>query len=635
MGPRHFILGTAGHIDHGKTALVKALTGVDTDRLVEEKARGLTTDLGFAHYGDDATIIDVPGHEKFIKNMVAGVSTIDLVLFVVAADDGVMPQTREHLDILELLHLRHGIIVLTKKDLVDGDWLALVQEDIRRLMRGSFLEKAPIIAVSSTTGEGLADLRHTIQTCLSGLPLRPERGVFWMPVDRAFTVKGFGTVVTGSVLSGEVRAGDSLEILPAKKTVRVRGLQRHGRTVAAVQTGDRGAINLLGVSTAEVARGQVLTLPGYFAPSQRLNCRIRLLPAAPASLRERARVRVHLGTAEVMARILPAGGKEIAPGAEAYAQLVLEKPAAARRLDALVLRRYSPSRTIGGGVVLEAQAAPLRRRDDAAIEKLRGLEREDPRELVVAQLLQPGRHLVTLEQLASGIGGSKEELQRVIDSLREAGVVRSVGKRGIVHRQRFDSLATQLVSLLEEYHRTYPTRGGVRKAELASHIPALSEVALLSALMEELKTRGVIKEQEATIAMTGHEVRLTPRQEDLRRGIEGTLYAEGFSTSSAAELAAKLGVQQPELDEVMNILLAAGEVIRLEEGIFIHRRRVDEARQHVVEFLKKQRQMTVSQFKELIGNASRKYAVPLLQYFDSQGVTERDGEVRIIGVEAG
>jgi len=633
MSLRHFILGTAGHIDHGKTALVKALTGVDTDRLPEEKARGLTIDLGFAHFGDQATIIDVPGHEKFVKNMVAGVSTIDLVLFVVAADDGIMPQTREHLDILDLLQIRRGIVVLTKKDLVDGEWLTLMQEDILRLMRGTFLEKSPIIAVSSLTGEGIADLKHTINTFLDALPPRMDRGVFWLPVDRAFTVKGFGTVVTGSVLSGETDVGSELEILPAQKKIRVRGLQRHGKAVNTVQTGDRAAINLLNVRIEEVGRGQVLTLPDYFSPSSRLNCRIRLLPSAPSPLRERTRVRLHLGTAEILARARPIGQKEIAPGKEGYVQLILEKPAAARRLDPLVLRRYSPPRTIGGGVVLEAPAAALRRRDPMAVEKLHTLENEDPAELLTAQLLMPGKHVVSLDQLAAGAGGRKEDVLKTISALQAAQSIFAVGKRGYLHRLRLENLSANLLRLLEEFQRANPTRAGMRKAELAVSLPPLADAALLNFLLEHLKAQNIIKEQEAMVALASHEIRLTAQQEKLCAQVSETLYAEAFSTPGVAELAEKIGAPQKDIEEAINILITNREIVRVEENIFIHHRRLQEARQRLLAFLRANQEITVSQFKELIGNASRKYAMPMLQYFDSLGATERRGDVRILGVE--
>jgi len=635
MNSRHFILGTAGHIDHGKTSLAKALTGVDTDRLPEEKARGLTIDLGFAHYGDNVTIIDVPGHEKFVKNMVAGVSTIDLVLFVIAADDGIMPQTREHLEILELLQVRHGIIALTKKDMVDEEWVVLLRDEIRQFVSGTFLERSPIISVSSMTGEGIADLKETIRVFLNELSSRADRGVFWLPLDRAFTMKGFGTVVTGSVLSGEAAVGDSLEILPAKKTVRVRGLQRHGKSVSSVRIGDRAAVNLLGVSTEEVSRGQVLTLPNYFAPSQRLNCRIRLLASAPSPLRERTRVRMHIGTAEILARIIPIGQKEISPGSDGYAQLVLEKPAAARRLDPLVLRRYSPPRTIGGGIVLEAQAAQLGRDrwNAALVEKLRNLEREDPAELFVAQLLQPGRYVVSLDQVAAGSGARKEDLQKLVTSLQTAGTVFAIGKRGVVHKLRIEGLQSQIEEVLKEFHEAHPAQSGLRKAELANHLPALADAALLNFMIELLKSYGQIKEQDAMIALADHEIRLTPQQEELRKRVDKQLYAEAYSTSSAAELAGKLNVSQKEIDEIISLLLASRDVIRLEEGIFIHKLRIHEAREKVVALLHAQKQMTVSQFKDLLGNTSRKFAVPILEYFDGEGVTERQGDVRVLGVE--
>jgi len=632
VSPRHFILGTAGHIDHGKTALVKALTGVDTDRLPEEKARGLTIDIGFAHYGEQATIIDVPGHEKFVKNMVAGVSTIDLVLFVIAADDGIMPQTREHLEILELLQIRHGIIVITKKDLVDEEWLQLLGEEVRQFTRGTFLERAPLIFVSSSTGEGLADLKETIRVILEALPQRPDRGVFWLPVDRAFTMKGFGTIVTGSVISGEAAVGDVLEILPTKKMVRVRGLQRHGKTVQAVRTGDRAAMNVQGIATDDVARGQVLTLASYFAPSQRLNCRIRLLTSAPASLRRRARVRVHLGTVEVLARVAPIGGREISAGDEGYLQLILEKPAAARRLDPLVLRQYSPPRTIGGGVVLDAQAAPLARgRREATMEKLRSLEREEPAELVIAHLLQAGRYLVTLDHLAASTGVRREDLQKIISALQDSGEVLTIGKRGVIHKLRVESLQTKIENLLSEFHEAHPTSIGMRKAELASQAPALSDSALLNFVIESLKAQGAIKEQEAIIALASHDIRLSPAQETLRQQVDDIFYAEAFSTSTPAALAERLRVPKNEIEIVIGVMLSNRELVRVDNDMFFHARRVQEAQDRLIAFLQEHGQITIAQFKDLMDQTSRKYAVPLLQYFDGRGITERSGDVRILG----
>jgi len=625
---RHVILGTAGHIDHGKTSLVKALTGVDTDRLPEEKARGMTIDLGFAHLGESATIIDVPGHEKFIKNMVAGVSTIDLVLFVIAADDGVMPQTREHLEICQLLQVRRGLVALTKKDLVELAWLELVQEEIRALLKTTFLENAPIIPVANLTGEGIPELRRTISDMIAELPPRQDRGVFWMPVDRAFSMKGFGTVITGSVLSGQAHVGEALEILPAQKVVRVRGLQRHGREVNSVQIGDRAAVNLLSVAVEEVGRGDVLSASGYFHPTLRANCRVQLLASAPAPLKNRSRVRVHLGTAEVLARVIPIGANEIKAGQNGYVHLIFETSVATRRLEPLVIRRYSPPRTIGGGIMLDAEAAPYRARDAALLPKLQALEKEDPQELLAAQFLVAGRYVVTIDQLAAETGGRKEELQKQVQTLMQSQQVLQVGKRGFLHRQRLEALWQQLENLLREYHQKNPIRLGPRKAELSGLIPPLADAALLNFFIEHYKAAGKIKEFEAHVALIDHEIQLSPAQQNLRQKVSDMLFAQAYAPASPAELAAKFSVTENEIEDILSVLLIQKEIVRLEEGIFMHQRRLDEAKKRVVDYFRQNHEITVSQFKELVENTSRKFAVPLMQYFDANGITERRGDVR-------
>lgn len=633
MPARHVILGTAGHIDHGKTSLVKALTGVDTDRLPEEKERGMTIDLGFAHFGEHATIIDVPGHEKFVKNMVAGVSTIDLVLFVIAADDGIMPQTREHLEICRLLNVQRGIVVLTKIDLVEADWVELIKEDLRQLFKGTFLQHAPIALVSTVTGEGIAPLRAMIDRALRELPPRPDRGVFWLPVDRTFTMKGFGTVVTGSVLSGQIAVGEDLEILPEHKRARIRGLQRHGASVKQVQIGDRAAINLQGVNIEEVTRGQVLAAPNYFRATTRMNCRVQLLASASSPLKERTRVRVHLGTAEVMARVIPLEGKEIATGQAGYAQLKFEKPVAARRLEALVIRRYSPPKTIGGGVVLDAAAQPFRRREANIIVKLRSLEKEDPVELLVAQFLVPNRYAVPLDQLAAETGHNKDDLQKQLQTLVQQGTVLAVGKRGFMHKQRFENLWHQLEALLTQHHEKYPMQLGMRKAEVGASITPLADAAVMNLLLAHFKATGKLKEVEAHLALREHEIRFSEKQEVLRQRLAAILYDEGFAPSSPIELAQKLGASFAEVSEVLSVMLVLRDVVRLEEAIWLHAQRLAEGRKRVIDYLSTHHEITVSQFKELIGNTSRKYAMPLVQYFDASGVTERRGDVRVLGQE--
>jgi len=637
MPSRHVILGTAGHIDHGKTSLVKALTGVDTDRLPEEKARGMTIDLGFAHLGESATIIDVPGHERFVKNMVAGVSTIDLVLFVIAADDGVMPQTREHLDICELLQIPRGLIVLTKIDLVEAEWLALVHQDIRRLVQGTFLEHAPIVPVSTLTGAGIPELKQQLAQLIAALPPREDRGVFWMPVDRAFVMKGFGTVVTGSVLSGQTTLGDELEILPERLRVRVRGLQCHGHNTPLVQTGDRAAVNLQGVTIEQVARGQVLAAPGYFGPTSRSNSRVRLLADAPSPLKMRTRVRVHLGTAEIMARVIPLTANELPPGENGLVQLRFEKPVAARPREPFVLRQYSPPRTIGGGHLLEVEATRLRRRDPSLMRKLQALEQQQPQEqldLLITQLLLPGRHAVTLTQLATETNTPKEAVLAGIERLVQQGSVVAINKRTFIHRQRLESLWHQLATLLAEYHQQHPTKLGLRKAEVSSRIPALSEVALLNLVVRTAKAENKLKEIDAHLALADHEIHLTAAQQALRQQLLAALHAEKYAPSSPAELAARLHASEAQVLQVLQVMALLHEVVRLGEDIWLHREHLIAARRRLLDHLRQHREITVSQFKALVDNTSRKFALPLLQYFDATGVTQRQGEVRILGIES-
>ncbi|MDA0748094.1 MAG: selenocysteine-specific translation elongation factor, partial [bacterium] len=348
----HVIVGTAGHIDHGKTSLVKALTGIDTDTLPEEQERGVTIDIGFAYWKDNVTIIDVPGHERFVKNMVTGVCSVDLVVFVVAADDGAMPQTREHLGILNLLGVRRGLVALTKADLVDEEWRELVAEDLRDLFAGTFLEGAPIVPVSSVTGEGIEELRVLLEEEIAQVEERPDRGVFRLPVDRVFSVQGFGTVVTGTVLSGRVRVRDEVVLQPADRKVRVRGVQIHGKDAEEAGVGTRAALNLADVDVAEVRRGDLLAQPGYFSSTFMVDARLQMLPDAPAPLKNRARVHLHLGPREVLARVILLESDQILPGESQRVQFRLEAPGVAARGDRYVIRRYSPVQTLGGGIVL-------------------------------------------------------------------------------------------------------------------------------------------------------------------------------------------------------------------------------------------------------------------------------------------
>jgi selenocysteine-specific elongation factor len=633
----HTIIGTAGHIDHGKTALVKALTGVDTDRLREEKERGLTIDLGFAHYGDRATIIDVPGHEKFIRNMVAGVATIDLVLFVVAADDGVMPQTREHLDILQLLQVKRGLIVITKSDLVDEDWLELVKDDVREAVRGTFLEKAPVIFVSAVTGRGIDDLRSALDHFLDAQEERASQGIFWMPVDRSFTMKGFGTIVTGSVLSGQVRVGETLELLPQGRRVRIRGLQTHNRDVDRVSTGDRAAINLQGVAKEEVERGNVLASPGYFQPSHRFDARLQLLKSARRPLRRNDRVRLHVGTQEVMARVQPLGVDQIEPGESGYVQFRLEHLAVARRLDPFVIRQYSPTVTIGGGVLLDPNAVRHRRSDPTVLQKLHALEQEDPAEALEKRLAASGLAVQTLEQLAAESGLPRDETAKLLAGLVDARrlvAFKKEGKPAYLHAVPFQRLQENIIEALARFHREQPLKLGLRRRELQDRLGMRIDGAVMQQAVETLKASGEIEEADGILRRAGHQVTLGPEQQALREKIARLLYDEGFATSSEAEMAAKLGADEAQVAEILGVMHSLGEVIRLEGGITFHPMRVEEAKRAIVRFLREHGELRVSQFKEAVAETSRKYSVPLLNHLDSLGITQRQGDVRVLGPKA-
>lgn len=628
------IIGTAGHIDHGKTALVRALTGVDTDRLKEEKARGLTIDLGFAHLDERATIIDVPGHEKFIRNMVAGVSTIDLVLFVVAADDGVMPQTREHLDILKILQVKQGLIVITKRDLVADDWLQLVKEDVQKLVKGSFLENAPIIMVSAITKEGIPELQEKMNLLFPQIIEKKDRGVFWMPIDRVFTKKGFGTVVTGSVLSGQVNVGDNLELLPQKEVIKVRGLHSHDRSVKTVFTSDRAAINLQSIEKQDIHRGDVLAAPGYAAVSQRFDAKVKLLPSAPRALKSRMRVRLHFGTSEVMARISLLNEETLAPGESGFVQFHLERQGAARRLDPFVIRQYSPMVTIGGGIILDANAHRHKKPDVAILEKLQALERDDPSEVLVEKLLAEKYSLLTVEQLSSQIATSKEEIATMLDELvkrEEVIMVKKKGQNAVIHKRNLEAIAELIQEKVTEFHQKNPIKIGIQKSELQKNLRQKTDPELFEFVLEYLKKNEVLKETAGLIGLEGHELTLSDEQQKIRERIARRLYDEAFATSSETELADKLNVRLDLVHDVLSLMFGLDEVVRLEGGIYLHPQRIAEGREKVIAFLKQNQEITVSQFKDLLHGTSRKYAVPLLNYFDGLGITERVGDVRVLG----
>ncbi len=629
---RHYVIGTAGHIDHGKTALVKQLTGRDTDWLPEEIARGMTIDLGFAFLGDDITIIDVPGHEKFVRNMVAGVSTIDLVLLVIAADDGVMPQTREHLDILNLLQIKQGIVVVTKIDLVDPDWLALVIEDIKDLLRGTFLERAPIVPVSNISGQGIAELKQKIYEMLAVVPDRQDRGVFRLPIDRVFTMKGFGTIVAGTVLSGSLTPDQIVELLPQQQKLRVRGLQIHEQPVKRVKIGDRAAINLVGIEKEAIHRGDVLAAPDAFRPSLFFDGKFYLLESAPKNLKNTTRIRLNIGTNEVIGRVSILDKEEIKPGESAYIQFRLESPIVADVGDRYVVRSYSPVFTIGGGMVLDVHPPRHKRFSPLVIQKMITLESGDPQK-IVEQLLRNSKYqCLSLNQIAQQTSQPLETVQAVVHRLVELGQCTRYSEKGqdyFVHSEYDSELKQMIMMALERFHRQHPTRRGIPRTDLKQMIEVPIDLFLFNKALEALVGQEKIKLSDNRVALASHQLQLNERQKKLMDQIAKIYFDAGFVTPDVIAVAEKIGVSEPEANEIVQILLETGQLIKADEGILFHQQRVAEAMQLIRAHFNRELELTVADFREMIAS-SRKYAVPLLSYFDSIGFTVRQQDVRIL-----
>ena len=623
------IIGTAGHIDHGKSSLIKALTGTDPDRLAEEQQRGMTIDLGFAFLDKDIAFIDVPGHEKFIKNMVAGASTVDAALMVIAADDGVMPQTREHLDILQILQIKHGIIALTKIDMVEEEWLDMVVEDIRELAHNSFLRDAPIMRVSSSTGEGVAALRDALIELVQRTPSRRNRGLFWMPVDRSFSVKGHGTVVTGSILSGSIKSGDAMELLPAQKPLRIRGIQTHGQSVDSAGLGERAAFNIMNISKEDINRGDVIASPDYFEPSMRFDARLFLLPGAAKSLTNRTRIRLHLGTREIMARIKLLGCDKIEPGSEAFVQLLTEDVAVAQKRDPFVIRQYSPQVTIGGGVILDANPKAHKRSDKSVLAALALLVNFDPEELVLSTLMQSKKEPITFSYLCKQTGLASDQAEHIIKELLAKNQAIQIGKKpAYLHRQNVDALKSTIINIIQDYHKNEPLRPGINRANLRAS-SGIKAANAFDRLVRELLEEGKIEERSNIIKLAGRQIRLGAEDEMFAEKIYDLLNRAGFNTPPAKIMADQLQVDEATVQKLLGALLGMEKAVRLEGDIYFTTAAVDRAKEMLRAFAQKKKEISVAEFREML-NTSRKFAMPLLGYFDAQGITSRVGDVRQI-----
>lgn len=625
----HYILGTAGHIDHGKSALVKALTGTDPDRLKEEQERGMTTDLGFAFLGDEITIIDVPGHERFVRHMLAGASTIDMVMLVVAADDGVMPQTREHFEICRLLGIKKGLIVINKIDLVDREMIEVVKDDVRELVRGSFLESAPVFEVSARTGQGVDELKRAILELAKTVEQKPDRGVFRLPIDRCFTIKGFGVVIAGTVLSGSCRVGDRLEILPEGFSVRVRGIQRHNQAVQQANLGERAALNLQGVELEQIHRGQVLATPGYYHPSSFIQGTFYLLKDAPTVLKNMTRVHLHIGTAEVMCRVCLLDKKELSPGEEGFVQLRTEEPVVCDWNDRYVLRHFSPPATIGGGVVLEIGGDKLRRFDDATISRLKKLRTGEKGSVLEQFLLKTGFDIKTVSGIVRALAITEEDASKMIELLVNTGRVEIweyEGKKYPIHKDIYRGAANNIISILSDFHRQQPMRLGIKQSELRAKAGNLP-MALFELVVSRLQQSGEIVIEGDKIRKQGHSIQLKPEEQMLFNRISDVLKKTGWTPPVQEELFA--GVDRKLAERVRIALVESGTVIDIGEGIIMHVQAVSEAQNLLLEMFKEKKEVAATDFRQAL-RTTRKFAIPLLNYFDAIGITQRRGDVRVL-----
>ena len=629
---KSIIVGTAGHIDHGKTALVKALTGIDADRLQEEKRRGITIDLGFAHLElPGATgerlrfgFVDVPGHERFIRNMLAGVGGIDLVLLVVAADEGIKPQTREHFDICRLLSIRRGITVVTKADLVDADTLEVVRMEVEDFLRGSFLESSPIIPVSSLKETGLDQLKQELVRLASEAPDRDSIAIARLPIDRVFTMKGFGTVVTGTLIAGTIRKEDELELFPSGKRLRVRGLQVHGKPADQAIAGERTAVNLVGVDKDQLQRGMVLASPDLLQTSSRIDVRLSLLSSAKL-LKTGARVHFHAFTSETIATVTLHQGKELAPGAEALAQLRLSAPAVLVPGDRFIVRQFSPVVTIGGGVVLDAM--PLQKVPIAERLKFLGTQASgDANSVLLARITRRGPQGITVAQLIAEIGQAGKPFDRSVSELIRQNLM---GRHGdlLLGSAVLKYSAAQLRALVSEFHKRNPLTPGISKESLREQARLSAEAfhaALDLALAESrLQISGDL------VHVPGRGVEMKDDEAESRKIIEAAFSSAGLKVPALKDVLAGLKIDKTRAQKIVTLLLRDKALIKVSDDLVFHRAALAELRKNLAEQKSRSPRIDVARFKDLTG-VSRKYAIPLLEYLDRERVTKRIGDERVI-----
>jgi selenocysteine-specific elongation factor len=631
---KHVILGTAGHIDHGKTSLVKALTGVDTDRLKEEKERGITIELGFTFLdlpsGIRLGIIDVPGHEKFVKHMVAGVWGIDLVALVIAADEGVMPQTREHLDICKLLNVKKGLIVLTKIDLIDRELLELVKEEVSEIVQDTFLKGAPILAVSSMTGEGIPQLLSTLDLLSQDIEERSSKGLFRLPIDRVFVMKGFGTVVTGTMISGSLSLGDTVQVLPSGLEGKVRNLQVYSRSVEKAVAGERSAVNLQGIETSSIERGDVLTKLNTLKPSQLIDAYLEYLPDAPRPLKHRTKQRFHIGTTLTNASIFLLDREELAPGEGGFVQLRLERPVVALPQDRFVIRGSSAIQTIGGGIILDSHPDKHRRYSSSVIADLSLLKDGTSEQALRQHIHHSGMGGITLEDLLNRIEMPPSEIQLILRKMAGKGDLLFIDpeKLKVIERGQYHGLKEMVLTQLRDFHQRSPMKSGLSKEELRTKLPPEVDVKLFQILINELiQSKEVVLEKDK-LRLSGHQIS-SADEKGLFKRVEAAILRGGLQPRSPKELSEEWSEREEEVRAIFEHLVHEGILVKIKSEIYFHRVPFENLKEELITYLKSHQEITTPQFKEMT-RVSRKYAIPLIEYFDQIKLTLRLGEKRVL-----
>ena len=628
---KNIIVGTAGHIDHGKTTLIKALTGRNTDRWEEEQRRGITIDLGFTYFdlknGDRVGIIDVPGHEKFINNMVAGVVGMDLVLLVVAADEGIMPQTREHMDILGLLGIKKSILVINKCDMVDEEWLELVEEEIQEELEGTFLEGAPVVKVSAATGQGLDELTDTIQQLMSDeVVAKDTQTIPRLPIDRAFTLSGFGTIITGTLISGTITREDVLEMYPIGKECKIRNIQVHGQNQDKCYAGQRVAINLSNMKKKEIRRGCVLAPKNSMKNTDLLDVKLKVLEDSMRILTNHERLHLYTGTSEILCRAVLLDKEQIGPGEEGLVQLRLEEEIAVKRGDRFVVRFYSPMETIGGGIVLEPNPVRKKRFDAQAIEELKKKESGSLGDVMELQIKEHGDTMITLAELAKVMAHSVDELKEYLEELEESGTIFVFPMKKdtyLWHRDSEFAVRQKIEETLQKYHSEHPYRYGMKKAEIHNTFLKKIKPNIFDAYIERMTEENVYGRREEYLSLPGYEVPKDAMYLQTEKLIEDTFEKAGYDFVRFSEI--DFGkIPRQTAEDVVLMMIDEGKVLRINEEMFTMKHLMDEAKEKIQNHLKEENLITIAQVRDMF-STSRKSAKPILEYMDSIKVTKKTG----------